>query len=60
MQETIRQLQEELRSIGEAQVALRSFSDWMSLTTTGLKAASESKQVPDRASLEKKMKRLEV
>ncbi|XP_060722109.1 nesprin-1 isoform X2 [Tachysurus vachellii] len=60
IQETIRQLQEELRSISEAQVALRSFSDWMSLTTMGLKVASESKQAPDRASLEKKMKRLEA
>ncbi|MCJ8743979.1 hypothetical protein PDJAM_G00100910, partial [Pangasius djambal] len=59
IQETIRQLQEELMSIGEAQDALRTFSEWLSATMTGFKAASESEQAPDRASLEKKMKRLE-
>ncbi|KAF4071108.1 hypothetical protein AMELA_G00281340 [Ameiurus melas] len=59
IQETVRQLQEELRSIGEAQDALRTFSDWLSATTSGFKAASESEQAPDRASLERRMKKLE-
>ncbi|TSR99415.1 Nesprin-1 [Bagarius yarrelli] len=60
IQETVRQIQEELKIIGDAQDVLRTFSDWLSRTTAAFKAASDGEQAPDRASLEKKMKRLKA
>ncbi|XP_062858462.1 nesprin-1 isoform X4 [Trichomycterus rosablanca] len=59
IQETIRQLQEEIRTITEAQDSIRTFSDWLSAAQVGLKSASESKEALDRLTLDKKMKRLE-
>lgn len=59
-QETVKQLQEEMASIAEAQNTLRTFSDWLSMAAVDFRTVSESREAPDRSSVEKKMKRLEV
>ena len=59
-QETIKQLQEEIMSIAEAQSTLRTFSDWLSVAAADFRTVSENKEALDRTAMEKKMKRLEV
>uniref|UniRef100_A0AAR2ILP8 Spectrin repeat containing, nuclear envelope 1b n=1 Tax=Pygocentrus nattereri TaxID=42514 RepID=A0AAR2ILP8_PYGNA len=59
MQETIKQLQEEITSIAEAQSTLRTFSDWLSVATADFRTVSENKEALDRTTMEKKMKKLE-
>lgn len=61
VQDTMKQLKEEVSSIEESQSVFRTFSDWLrtaqknfsSVTTTTI-------DVVDRVALEKKMKKLEV
>lgn len=59
-QETIKQLQEELRSIEEAEKLCRSFSDWLSSAQKNYSAVIASSEPLDRVAMERKMKKLEV
>uniref|UniRef100_A0A8B9L0L9 Spectrin repeat containing, nuclear envelope 1a n=1 Tax=Astyanax mexicanus TaxID=7994 RepID=A0A8B9L0L9_ASTMX len=60
IQETVKQLQEEIMSIAEAQSTLRTFSVWQSVAAAEFRTVSESKEALDRTTMEKKMKRLET
>ncbi|XP_048062412.1 nesprin-1 isoform X1 [Megalobrama amblycephala] len=59
IQETLKQLQEEMQNITEAQNALRTFSDWLSAARKNFKIITERTEALDRITMEKKMKRLE-
>ncbi len=60
IQDTLKQLQEEMQNITEAQNALRTFSDWLSTARKNFKIVTERTEALDRITMEKKMKRLEV
>ncbi|XP_043075052.1 nesprin-1 isoform X1 [Puntigrus tetrazona] len=59
IQDTLKQLQEEIQNITEAQNALRTFSDWLSTARKNFKIVTERTEALDRITMEKKMKRLE-
>lgn len=59
-QETIKQLQEEVSCVEEAQCVFRTFSDWLSTAQHGLSSLAVSVDVVDRFAMERKMKKLEV
>uniref|UniRef100_A0A8C2DGG1 Spectrin repeat containing, nuclear envelope 1a n=1 Tax=Cyprinus carpio TaxID=7962 RepID=A0A8C2DGG1_CYPCA len=59
IQDTLKQLQEEMQNITEAQNALRTFSDWLSAARKNFRIVTERTEALDRITMEKKMKRLE-
>lgn len=59
-QDTIKQLQEELRSIEEAEKLCISFTEWLSSTQKSFTVLSDSAEPLDRVTMEEKMKKLEV
>lgn len=59
-QDTIKQLQEELKSIEEAENLCISFTDWLSSTQKSFTALADSSEPLDRFAMDKKMKKLEV
>ncbi|XP_016311636.1 nesprin-1-like isoform X6 [Sinocyclocheilus anshuiensis] len=59
IQDTLKQLQEEMQKITEAQNALRTFSDWLCTVRKNFKIVTERTEALDRITMEKKMKRLE-
>ncbi|XP_028253699.1 nesprin-1 [Parambassis ranga] len=60
IQDTIKQLQEELRSIEEAENLCISFTEWLSSTQKSFTVLSDSAEPLDRVAMEKKMKKLEA
>jgi len=60
MQETIKQLQEEVSSIEEAQCVFTTFSDWLSTAQNNFNTVAISVDIVDRFAMERKMKKLEV
>lgn len=60
LQETIKQLQEEVSCIEEAQCVFRTFSDWLSTAQNNFSTVAISVDVVDRFAMERKMKKLEV
>lgn len=60
MQETIKQLQEELSCIEEAQTVLGSFSDWLSSAQHNFSSVAVPVNAVDRLAMERKIKKLEV
>lgn len=58
--DTIKQLQEELRSIEDADKLCTSFSDWLSSTQRSFAELTDSSEPLDRVAIERKMKKLEV
>lgn len=60
LKETIKQLQEEVSCIEEAQCVCRTFSDWLSTAQNNFSTVAISVDVVDRFALERKMKKLEV
>ncbi|XP_056150129.1 nesprin-1-like [Lampris incognitus] len=60
IQETIKQLQEELRSIEEAENLCVSFSDWLSSAQTNFATVTDSSEPLDQVAMERKMKKLEA
>lgn len=59
-QDTIKQLQEELKSIEEADNLCISFTDWISSTHKSFAELTDSSEPLDRVAMERKMKKLEV
>lgn len=59
-QETIKQLQEEVSCIEEAQSVLGSFSDWLSTAQHSFSSVAVPVDAVDRFAMERKMKKLEV
>ena len=59
-QDTIKQLQEELKSIEEAENLCMSFTDWLISTQKSFTALTDSSEPLDRFAMDKKMKKLEV
>lgn len=59
-QDTIKQLQEELKSIEEAENLCVSFTDWFSSTQKNFTALTDTSEPLDRPAMEKKIKKLEV
>lgn len=60
LQETIKQLQEEVSCIEEAQSVFSTFSDWLSTAQSNFSAVAVRVDAVDRIAMEKKMKKLEV
>lgn len=60
LQETIKQLQEEVSCIEEAQSVFSTFSDWLSTAQSNFSAVAVRVDAVDRTAMEKKMKKLEV
>lgn len=60
IKDTIKQLQEEAKSIEEAENLCCSFSDWLSSTQKNFTVLTDSSEPLDRVAMEKKMKKLEV
>lgn len=60
LQETIKQLQEEVSCIEEAHCVFRTFSDWLSAAQNNFSTVAISVDVVDRFAMERKMKKLEV
>ncbi|XP_026174038.1 nesprin-1 isoform X1 [Mastacembelus armatus] len=58
IQDTIKQLQEELKSLEEAENLCTSFTDWLNTTQKSFTALTESSEPLDRVAMEKKMKKL--
>lgn len=58
--DTIKQLQEELRSIEDADKLCTSFSDWLSSTQRSFAELTDRSEPLDRVAIERKMKKLEV
>ncbi|XP_067272909.1 nesprin-1 isoform X4 [Pseudorasbora parva] len=59
IQETLKQLQEEMQKFTEAQNALKTFTDWLRAARKNFKIVTERTEALDRITMEKKMKRLE-
>lgn len=59
-QDTIKQLQEELKTIEEAEKLCMSFTDWLNLTQKSFTVLTDCSEPLDRVSMDKKMKKLEV
>lgn len=59
-QETIKQLQEEVSCIEEAQSVLGSFSDWLSSAQHSFCSVAIPVDAVNRLAMERKMKKLEV
>lgn len=60
MQDTIKQLQEEVSCIEEAQCVFSTFSDWLSTVQNNFSTVAISVDAVDRFAMERKMKKLEV
>ncbi|XP_031731325.1 nesprin-1 isoform X8 [Anarrhichthys ocellatus] len=60
IQDTIKHLQEELKSIEEAENLCTSFTDWFSSTQKSFTALTDTSEPLDRVAMEKKMKKLET
>lgn len=60
MQETIKQLQEEVACIEEAQSVFSTFSDWLSMAQNNFSTVAISVDAVDRFAMDRKMKKLEV
>ncbi|XP_042156778.1 nesprin-1 isoform X2 [Oncorhynchus tshawytscha] len=60
IQETIKQLKEELRSIEEAEKLCVSFSDWLRSAQKNFKTVTASTEALDRVAMERKMKKVET
>ncbi|CAB1447010.1 unnamed protein product, partial [Pleuronectes platessa] len=60
IQDTIKQLQEELRSIEEAENLCLSFTDWLNSTQKGFTLLTDASEPLDRVAMEKKLKKLEA
>ncbi|XP_037304616.2 nesprin-1 isoform X8 [Pungitius pungitius] len=60
IQDTIKQLKEELKSIEEAENLCMSFTDWFSSTQKNFTALTDTSEPLDRPAMEKKMKKLEA
>lgn len=61
VQDTMKQLKEEVSSIDESQSVFRTFSDWLSTAQKNFSSVTTTTiDVVDRVALEKKMKKLEV
>lgn len=59
-QDTIKQVQEELKSIDEADNLCVSFTNWIDSTQRSFAELTDSSEPQDRVALERKMKKLEV
>ncbi|KAM4529485.1 nesprin-1 isoform 3-T3 [Fundulus diaphanus] len=59
IQDTIKQLQEELRSMEEAESLCMSFSEWFALTQKSFTTLTDRSEPLDRQVMERKMKKLE-
>ncbi|CAI5683845.1 unnamed protein product [Oreochromis niloticus] len=59
IQDTIKQLQEELRSIEEAENLCKSFTEWLGSTLKSFTALTDTSEPLDQVAMEKKMKKLE-
>ncbi|MED6283585.1 hypothetical protein CHARACLAT_010424, partial [Characodon lateralis] len=59
IQDTIKQLQEELRSMEEAENLCMSFSEWLGLTQKSFTTLTDHSEPLDRQAMERKMKKLE-
>lgn len=59
-QETIKQLQEEVSCIEEAQSIFSTFSDWLSTAQNNFSTVAIRVDAVDRFAMERKMKNLEV
>ncbi|XP_061559702.1 nesprin-1 isoform X16 [Phycodurus eques] len=59
IQESIKQLQEELKSIQEAENLCVSFTEWLSSTQKSFTEVTDTSEPLDRNTLEKKLKKLE-
>jgi len=59
-QDTIKQLQEELRSIEEAENLCMSFTEWLSSTQKSFTTLTDRSEPLDRVAMERKLKKLEV
>ena len=59
-QDTIKQLQEEVKSIEEAENLCMSFTDWLDSTQKSFMVLTDSSEPLDRVAMERKMKKLEV
>ncbi|CAJ1078482.1 nesprin-1 [Xyrichtys novacula] len=60
IQDTIKQLQEELKRIEEAENLCASFSDWLSSTQKSFTVLTDCSEALDRVAMERKMKKLEA
>ncbi|XP_049914520.1 nesprin-1 [Epinephelus moara] len=60
IQDTIKQLQEELKSIKEAENLCTSFTDWLSSTQESFTALTDSSEPLDRVAMERKTKKVET
>ncbi|XP_039981880.1 nesprin-1-like isoform X3 [Xiphias gladius] len=60
IQDTIKQLQEEVKSIEEAENLCMSFTDWLDSTQKSFTVLTDSSEPLDRVAMEKKMKKLEA
>jgi len=61
IQDTIKQLKEEMSIIEESQSVFSTFSDWLSTAQKNFSGVTTTTiDVVDRVSMEKKMKKLEV
>jgi len=61
LQDTIKQLKEEMSIIEESQSVFSTFSDWLSTAQKNFSGVTTTTiDVVDRVSMEKKMKKLEV
>jgi len=61
LQDTIKQLKEEMSIIEESQSVFSTFSDWLSTAQKNISGVTTTTiDVVDRVSMEKKMKKLEV
>lgn len=60
LQESIKQLQDEIRTINEAQGVFSTFSDWLCMAQENFRTAAVSIDLVDRVAMERKMKKLEV
>lgn len=61
LQDTIKQLKEEMSIIEESQSVFSTFSDWLSTAQKNFSSVTTTTiDVVDRVSMEKKMKKLEV
>ncbi|KAJ8270593.1 hypothetical protein GJAV_G00116870 [Gymnothorax javanicus] len=60
LMDTIKQLQEEVRCIEEAQGVFSTFSDWLSTAQQNFRVVAVSIDVVDRVAMDRKMKKLEA
>ncbi|XP_029965559.1 nesprin-1 isoform X1 [Salarias fasciatus] len=60
VQDTIKQLQEELKSIEETENLCVSFTEWLSSTQKGFNTLTDTSEPLDRVAMERKLKRLET